>query len=171
MTMERIGLDHGSGGEASHELVKEIFLSRLDNVYLRPLDDSAVLDLPACTLAMTTDSYVVDPIFFPGGDIGSLAVHGTVNDLSMQGARPLYLTLGLILEQGLFMEDLVKIIDSMAEAAQQAGVSVVAPTPGELALRSKSCSVGLSAAGGNERRFIATRLTHDSIMPSTGGGR
>ena len=124
--MERIALDHGSGGEASHELVKEIFLNRLDNDYLRPLDDSAVLDLPACTLAMTTDSYVVDPIFFPGGDIGSLAVHGTVNDLSMQGAQPLYLTLGLILEEGLPLRDLIRIIDSLAEAAREAKVSIVA---------------------------------------------
>jgi len=126
MTMERIGLDHGSGGEASHELVKEIFLSRLDNAYLRPLDDSAVLDLPSCTLAMTTDSYVVDPIFFPGGNIGSLAVHGTVNDLAMQGARPLYLTLGLILEEGLPLQDLISIIDSLADAAHEAKVSIVA---------------------------------------------
>lgn len=126
MTMERIGLDHGSGGEASHELVKEIFLSRLDNAYLRPLDDSAVFDLPSCTLAMTTDSYVVDPIFFPGGNIGSLAVHGTVNDLAMQGARPLYLTLGLILEEGLPLHDLISIIDSVADAAHEAKVSIVA---------------------------------------------
>ena len=124
--MERIGLDHGSGGEASHELVQEIFVSRLDNDYLRPLDDSAVLELPACTLAITTDSYVVDPIFFPGGNIGSLAVHGTVNDLSMQGARPLHLTLGLILEEGLPMQDLTTIIDSLAQAAHEAKVSIVA---------------------------------------------
>ncbi len=124
--MERIGLDHGSGGEASHELVREIFVSRLDNDYLRPLDDSAVLELPACTLAITTDSYVVDPIFFPGGNIGSLAVHGTVNDLSMQGARPLYLTLGLILEEGLPLQDLITIIDSLAQAAHEAKVSIVA---------------------------------------------
>lgn len=124
--MNRIDLDHGSGGEASHELVQEVFLSRLDNAFLRPLDDSAVLDLPGCTLAMTTDSYVVDPIFFPGGNIGSLAIHGTVNDLSMQGARPQYMTLGLILEEGLPMEDLVAIIDSAAEAAAEAQVSIVA---------------------------------------------
>ncbi len=124
--MERIGLDHGSGGEASHELVQEIFVSRLDNDYLRPMDDSAVLKLPACTLAITTDSYVVDPIFFPGGNIGSLAVHGTVNDLSMQGARPLHLTLGLILEEGLPMQDLITIIDSLAQAAHEAKVSIVA---------------------------------------------
>ena len=126
MTWTRIALDHGSGGEASHELVEEIFLSRLDNAYLRSLDDSAVLDAPGRTLAMTTDSYVVDPIFFPGGDIGNLAVHGTVNDLSMQGARPLYLTLGLILEEGLPMEDLKQIVDSIAEASREANVSIVA---------------------------------------------
>lgn len=124
-----ITLDHGSGGEASHELVDEIFLSRLDNDFLRKLDDSAVLELPELfgqNLAMTTDSYVVDPIFFPGGNIGSLAVHGTINDLSMQGAHPLYLTLGLMLEEGFPIEDLIKIIDSVAEASQEAGVKIVA---------------------------------------------
>jgi hydrogenase expression/formation protein HypE len=121
-----VTLDHGSGGEASHELVEKIFLSRLDNDLLRKLDDSAVLELPGQKLAFTTDSYVVDPIFFPGGNIGSLAVHGTVNDLSMQGARPLYLTLGLILEEGFPMEDLVRIIDSVAEASQEADVKIVA---------------------------------------------
>ncbi len=110
-----ITLDHGSGGETSHELVDEIFVSRLDNEFLRKLDDSAVLEFSGQTLAMTTDSYVVDPIFFPGGNIGSLAVHGTINDLAMQGAYPLYLTLGLMLEEGLPMQDLKKIIDSVAE--------------------------------------------------------
>jgi len=126
MSAKRITLDHGSGGEASHELVKETFLSRLDNPFLRPLDDSAVLPLGGSTVAITTDCYVVTPIFFPGGNIGSLSVHGTVNDLSMQGARPLYLTLGLILEEGLPFEDLTKIIDSVAEASHEARVSVVA---------------------------------------------
>lgn len=121
-----ITLDHGSGGETSHELVDEIFVSRLDNEFLRKLDDSAVLEFSGQTLAMTTDSYVVDPIFFPGGNIGSLAVHGTINDLAMQGAYPLYLTLGLMLEEGLPMQDLKKIIDSVAEASQEAGVKIVA---------------------------------------------
>ncbi len=121
-----IGLDHGSGGQASHELVKDIFMSRLDNEFLRALDDSAVIPLAGQKLAVTTDSYVVDPIFFPGGNIGSLAVHGTVNDLSMQGARPLYLTLGLILEEGLPLEKLIPIVDSLAEACSRAGVKVVA---------------------------------------------
>ncbi|MBW1780823.1 MAG: hydrogenase expression/formation protein HypE [Deltaproteobacteria bacterium] len=126
MTPNQITLDHGSGGEASRDLVHEILLSRLDNDFLRRLDDSAVIELSGHRLAMTTDSYVVDPIFFPGGDIGSLSVHGTVNDLSMQGAVPLYLTLGLILEEGLPMEDLVRIIDSVSQAAVEAGVKVVA---------------------------------------------
>ena len=126
MDIERIALDHGSGGEASHELVNDIFLSRLDNDFLRNLDDSAVVELSGSNLAMTTDSYVVDPIFFPGGNIGSLSVHGTVNDLAMQGARPLYLTLGLILEEGLLMEDLTRIIDSVAEASQEAGIKIIA---------------------------------------------
>jgi hydrogenase expression/formation protein HypE len=126
MNIERIRLDHGSGGEASQELVNEIFLSRLDNDFLRKLDDSAVVELSGGNFAMTTDSYVVDPIFFPGGNIGSLSVHGTVNDLSMQGANPLYLTLGLILEEGLLMEDLTRIIDAVAEASQEAGISIIA---------------------------------------------
>ena len=126
MITNHITLDHGSGGEASHELVHDILLSRLDNDVLRRMDDSAVIELSGHKFAMTTDSYVVDPIFFPGGDIGSLAVHGTVNDLSMQGAIPLYLTLGLLLEEGLPMEDLIKIVDSVAHASREAGVKVIA---------------------------------------------
>ena len=121
-----ITLDHGSGGEASHELVHDIFMSRLSNRFLNRMDDSAVLNLSGGNVAMTTDSYVVDPIFFPGGDIGSLAVHGTVNDLSMQGAVPLYLTLGLILEEGFPLEDLAKIVDSVGQACRESGVMVVA---------------------------------------------
>jgi len=126
MITNHVTLDHGSGGEASHELVNDILISRLDNEILRKLDDSAVVDLSGGRFAMTTDSYVVDPIFFPGGDIGSLAVHGTVNDLSMQGAVPFYLTLGLLLEEGLPMEDLIRIVDSVAHASQEAGVKVIA---------------------------------------------
>jgi len=126
MITNHVTLDHGSGGEASHELVNDILISRLDNEILRKLDDSAVVDLSGGRFAMTTDSYVVDPIFFPGGDIGSLAVHGTVNDLSMQGAVPFYLTLGLLLEEGLPMEDLIRIVDSVAHASREAGVKVIA---------------------------------------------
>jgi len=126
MNKHRIRLDHGSGGQASRDLVQEILLTRLDNDFLRPLDDSAVVPIAGHQLAITTDSYVVDPIFFPGGNIGSLSIHGTVNDLAMQGAVPRYLTLGLILEDGLPMEDFISIIDSVAAAAAQARVSIVA---------------------------------------------
>jgi hydrogenase expression/formation protein HypE len=126
MNSERIALDHGSGGEASAELVEKVFLPLLDNPYLRELDDSAVVSLNGGRVAITTDSYVVDPIFFPGGNIGSLAVHGTVNDLSMQGARPLYLTLGLILEEGLPFEDLRRVMGGVARASQESGIKVVA---------------------------------------------
>ncbi len=126
MKTQQITLDHGSGGEASRELVETVFLSRLHNDILDRMDDSAVINLFDHRLAMTTDSYVVDPIFFPGGNIGSLSIHGTVNDLSMQGAKPLFLTLGLILEEGFPLQDLEKIIDSAAEAAKDAGIEIVA---------------------------------------------
>ncbi len=123
---DTVTLDHGSGGEASRELIDDIFLKYLRNRYLERLDDSAVVDVSEKRLAMTTDSYVVDPIFFSGGNIGSLAVHGTVNDLAMQGAQPLYLTLGLILEEGFSMEALTKIVESVGHAAEAAGVKIVA---------------------------------------------
>jgi hydrogenase expression/formation protein HypE len=123
--MDRIRLDHGAGGRASQELLAEIFMPRLGNPELKTLNDAAAFDSPGARLAMTTDSYTVDPIFFPGGDIGSLAVHGTVNDLSMRGARPLYLSAGFILEEGLPFEDLTRVVDSMAEALAAAQVQVL----------------------------------------------
>ncbi|MCG6881569.1 MAG: hydrogenase expression/formation protein HypE [Deltaproteobacteria bacterium] len=126
MKIEQITLDHGSGGEASRELVETVFVSRLKNNFLDRMDDSAIINLFGHNLAMTTDSYVVDPIFFPGGNIGSLSIHGTVNDLAMQGASPLFLTLGLILEEGFPLKDLEIIIDSLARAAEEAGVKIVA---------------------------------------------
>ncbi len=126
MKLKQITLDHGSGGEASRELVETVFLRRLHNDFLNPMDDSAIINLFDHNVAMTTDSYVVDPIFFPGGNIGSLSIHGTVNDLAMQGARPLFLTLGLILEEGFPLKDLEKIIDSAAEASDEAGIKIVA---------------------------------------------
>jgi hydrogenase expression/formation protein HypE len=121
-----IQLDQGSGGRAMHELVSELFVAAFANEYLLELNDSALLNLQAGPIAMTTDSYVVDPVIFPGGDIGSLAIHGTVNDLAMRGARPLYLTAGFILEEGLSMDLLGQIVSSMAEAARSAGVLIVA---------------------------------------------
>jgi hydrogenase expression/formation protein HypE len=121
---EKILLAHGSGGKLSHELLRKTLFSRLGNPLLNTMDDSAVFDLSG-RLAFTTDSYVVTPIFFPGGDIGKLAVCGTVNDLSMAGARPLYLSLSLILEEGFPFPELEKIVLSIQKAIDEAGVKVV----------------------------------------------
>jgi len=123
--MDKVLLDYGSGGRASHRFVNDLFFKHLGNDILARMDDAAVLALTG-PVAMSTDSFVVDPIFFPGGDIGSLAVHGTVNDVAMMGARPLYLTCGFILEEGLPMDDLARIVASMGEAARAAGVRIVA---------------------------------------------
>jgi len=118
-------LDHGSGGLSSQELITGVFLPLLDNPVLFDLEDSAVVQARGCRLAFTTDSYVVDPIFFPGGDIGTLAVNGTINDLSMRGAEPLCLSAGLILEEGFPMADLERVMGALGEASRAAGVPVV----------------------------------------------
>jgi hydrogenase expression/formation protein HypE len=123
---EIVLLAHGSGGTLSHELIEGIFLQHLDDPTLLALEDAALLDLPQGRLALTTDSYVVRPLFFPGGDIGKLAICGTVNDLSMRGAIPLFLTVGFILEEGLLLEVLERIVASLARTAREAGVRVVA---------------------------------------------
>ena len=122
---DRILLAHGSGGELSHELVASVFVKIFDNPLLQSLDDSAVIPVEGARWAFTTDSYVVTPIFFPGGDIGKLAVCGTVNDLSMSGARPLFLSTGFIIEEGFPIPDLKKIVTSMQKAAREAGVRIV----------------------------------------------
>ena len=121
---DKILLAHGSGGKLSHELIEKSFLRVLSNPLLAKLNDSAVFDLSG-RLAFTTDSYVVKPIFFPGGDIGKLAVCGTVNDLAMAGAVPLYLSLAFIIEEGLAQADLSRIVSSVQKAASEAGVQVV----------------------------------------------
>jgi hydrogenase expression/formation protein HypE len=122
---DRILLAHGSGGKLSHDLIQKEFLPLLDNPLLNKLDDAAVFDLCG-RFAFTTDSYVVSPIFFPGGDIGKLAVCGTVNDLAMCGAIPLYLSLSLVIEEGLPLRELKRVMTSVREAAEEAGVKVVA---------------------------------------------
>jgi hydrogenase expression/formation protein HypE len=124
MKHDRILLAHGGGGSLTKELVEEILLPALDNPVLRTLDDAAVVPVEKERLAFTTDGYVVKPIFFPGGDIGRLAVCGTVNDLAMQGAQPLWLSLSLILEEGLPIADLEKVVASIRAAADEAGVKV-----------------------------------------------
>jgi hydrogenase expression/formation protein HypE len=123
-----IRLAHGAGGRMMADLIRDTFAPPLDNEYLRQMADSAVLplDIGDLRLAISTDSFVVRPLFFPGGDIGSLAIHGTVNDVAMSGARPLWLTAGFILEEGLEMDVLECVVRSMAEAAHEAGVQVVA---------------------------------------------
>jgi len=124
MADERVLLAHGGGGWLTHQLIEELVLSRFANPVLAPLGDSAILDHPGGRLAFTTDSYVVKPLRFPGGDIGRLAVCGTVNDLAMSGARPLFISLALILEEGLALADLAAILDSAKAAAEEAGVQV-----------------------------------------------
>lgn len=122
---ERITLGHGSGGKLTAELIETVFLPAFHNEFLDRLDDQAVLDINGSRLAFTTDSFVVTPIFFPGGDIGRLAINGTVNDLAMSGAKPLYLSVAFILEEGLLMDELKRVVDSMRDAAAEAGVLLV----------------------------------------------
>jgi hydrogenase expression/formation protein HypE len=123
---ERITLAHGAGGKATRDLVAALFLEEFGNEALDPLGDSAVLPARTGRLALTTDGYVVHPLVFPGGDIGELAVNGTVNDLAVAGARPLWLSAGFVLEEGFPVDDLRRVVSSMAAAAARAGVLVVA---------------------------------------------
>jgi len=125
MKTDKILLDHGSGGKASHRLVADLLVPEFENPILAQLNDGAVFDIEGKRLAFSTDTYVVDPIFFPGGSIGDLAVNGTVNDLAMCGAIPLYLSVGLIIEEGFSMADLTKILKAMGEAATNADVLIV----------------------------------------------
>lgn len=123
--MKTVQLAHGGGGRLMQELIQDIFVRAFHNPLLAPMHDGATWPVEKGTLAFTTDSYVVRPLFFPGGDIGSLAVHGTINDLAMCGAKPLYLSAGFILEEGLSLDVLQQVVNSMAKAAQAAGVSIV----------------------------------------------
>lgn len=120
-----VTLAHGGGGRLMNQLIQKMMISTFDNQWLNQEHDGAVLQLPSSHLAFSTDSYVVDPLFFPGGNIGSMAVHGTVNDLCMCGAKPLFISVGLILEEGLAMETLWKIIQAMQEAARQSNIHIV----------------------------------------------
>ena len=120
-----IELSHGGGGRAMAQLIEELFLAAFDNDWLRAQDDCARLPVCGGRLVMATDSHVVSPLFFPGGDIGCLSVHGTINDVAMSGAQPLYLAATFILEEGFPLADLKRIVNSMAQAARQAGVPIV----------------------------------------------
>ena len=120
-----VDMSHGSGGRAMAQLIDELFVKHFDNALLRQANDQAAFDIAAGRMVMSTDGHVISPLFFPGGDIGSLSVHGTINDVAMSGAKPLYLSAGFILEEGLPLADLEKIVISMAQAAHAAGVPVV----------------------------------------------
>ena len=125
LTYGCVEISHGGGGRAMAQLVEELFLAAFDNDWLRAQDDCAQFAVPPGRVVMATDSHVVSPLFFPGGDIGCLSVHGTINDVAMAGARPLYLAASFILEEGFPLADLKRIVGSMARAARQAGVPVV----------------------------------------------
>ena len=121
----RVDMTHGAGGRAMAQLIEEGFVRHFDNQMLRAMNDQAAFAVGAGRMVMATDGHVVSPLFFPGGDIGALAVHGTINDVAMAGARPLYLSAGFILEEGFPLADLERIVASMARAASEAGVAVV----------------------------------------------
>ncbi len=169
---ERILLAHGSGGRLSHELIEQVFAAAFANATLARMDDSAVVPMPppGARLAFTTDGYVVSPLFFPGGDIGRLAVCGTVNDLAMSGAEPLWLSAAFVIEEGLPLADLQRIAASMAAAATEAGVPIVTGDT-KVVERGKAdgcfittagvgaVPVGVSIAGANARAGDAVLLS------------
>jgi hydrogenase expression/formation protein HypE len=167
---ERITLSHGSGGKATQTLIEAVFLEAFSNPLLAPLEDGAVLTAHGGRLAFTTDSYVVSPLFFPGGDIGDLAVNGTVNDLAVSGARPLWLSAAFILEEGFPVADLERIVGSMAAAAERAGVQVVTGDT-KVVQRGKAdgCYVNTAGVGVIERPVelgVATARPGDAVIVS-----
>ena len=142
----RVDMSHGAGGRAMAHLIADIFHAEFANEYLAQGNDQAAFDVPGGRMVMTTDGFVVSPLFFPGGDIGSLAVHGTINDVAMSGARPLYLTASYILEEGFPLADLVRIAASMGRASREAGVPVVAGDT-KVVERGKADGVFITTAG------------------------
>ena len=167
----QVTMAHGAGGKASRALVEQLFLPVLANPLLDPLGDAAILDVPAGRLAFTTDSFVVRPLFFPGGDIGTLAVNGTVNDLAVSGARPLALTAGFVIEEGFPVSQLRRIAASLADSARLAGV-VVAAGDTKVVERGKAdgCFVATSGVGVVEHRLeiSADRARPGDLVISSG---
>ena len=142
----RVDLSHGAGGRAMGQLIEDVFLAAFDNDWLRAGNDQSAFDVAAGRMVMTTDAYVVSPIFFPGGDIGSLAVNGTINDIAMAGARPLYLSASFVLEEGFPLADLRRIAVSMAEAARAAGAPIITGDT-KVVERGKADKVFVATAG------------------------
>ncbi len=163
MKYDRILLEHGGGGLLTGELIEQVFLPRLGNPHLMQLTDSALVTIGDQRLCFTTDSYVVSPLFFPGGDIGSLAVHGTVNDLAVCGARPLFLSAGFIIEEGFATAQLEHIVDSMAAAAEKAGVQIIT---GDTKVVPHGAADGLYiTTSGIGEHLYSTALSPISIRP------
>ncbi len=162
---EKITLSHGSGGKSTHNLIEGVFAPAFSNPLLDAMDDAATFSINGTgqRLAFTTDTYVVSPLFFPGGDIGKLAVHGTVNDLAMVGAEPLYLSAGFILEEGFPIADLRRIVASMAAAAAEAGVSIVTGDT-KVVQRGKADGVFINTAGVGLVR-ANSRLSQAQLQP------
>src|SRR5512142_2245357 len=165
--MERILLGHGSGGKLMHELIRGHFSPAFG---IAGAGDSAIVTMPSVRLAYTTDSYVVTPLFFPGGNIGELAVNGTVNDLAVSGADPLYLTAGFVIEEGFLLSDLKKIIASMAAAASKAGVRIVAGDT-KVVNRGKADGIFINTSGigvlADGREISASRIrAGDAVLIS-----
>jgi hydrogenase expression/formation protein HypE len=163
-------MSHGAGGKATRTLVEAIFLDAFRNPLLEPLEDAAQLHLNGSRIALTTDSYVVSPLFFPGGDIGDLAVNGTVNDLAVSGATPLYLSAGFILEEGFPVADLNRIVASMKAAAAPAGVQVVTGDT-KVVQRGKAdgCYINTAGIGVMEHEVslgVATARPGDAVLVS-----
>ncbi len=164
-------LAHGGGGTLTHQLIESLFLPLFDNPMLASRHDGAVFDCGARKLAFTTDSYVVRPIFFPGGDIGTLAVNGTVNDLAMCGAQPLYLSAGFILEEGLPMDSLRRVVASMSRTAREAGVQLVTGDT-KVVDRGKGDGIYINTAGIGivqaDRPIVATSVRPGDVVLLSG---
>jgi hydrogenase expression/formation protein HypE len=154
---------HGNGGRATAQLIEELIAPAFDNRWLAKMDDQAAVEIPSGHLVISTDSHVVTPIFFPGGDIGSLAVYGTVNDVAVGGATPLYLSVGLILEEGFPLSDLERVVRSMARAARETGVALVT---GDTKVVERGCGDGIfiNTTGVGERVGSAS-LTAAAVPP------
>jgi hydrogenase expression/formation protein HypE len=167
---ERITMSHGAGGKATQTLIQAVFLDAFRNPLLEPLEDAALLRVGGARLALTTDSYVVSPLFFPGGNIGDLAVNGTVNDLAVSGATPLYLSAGFVLEEGFPVADLTTIVASMKAAAAAAGVQVVTGDT-KVVQRGKAdgCYINTAGVGVVEHDLtlgVATARPGDAVIVS-----
>lgn len=168
---DTIQLSHGSGGKMMNNLISKLFLWAFENPYLNKLDDQAVLEINGQRLAFSTDSFVVDPIFFPGGNIGELAVNGTVNDVCMSGAKPLFLSAGFIIEEGFSLEELKQIVESIRAAAAQAGV-VIATGDTKVVNRGKGDKLFINTTGIGliEHKFVisSTNLQPGDILILSG---